>query len=207
VSPKNGDLAVANYGTQIYSYYGDGNIAIYRHGTGTPTYYGANNDNHFTTCAYDRHGDLLASTRTGYSGIWYYYTEFFYLPARSKDFLPMNLPGASSSGWGWIQGLAWDGKYWVMVYYNNLYQYTININATMIGDVKLSGDYGLVGQVAFYNAGRKSQATQVVGASTKNSGKAVVDYWNYPAGGTPIYDITQGLDTPFGVAISRGSGS
>lgn len=209
VSPKNGDLAVANYGTGIYTYsgYGNGNIAIYPHGHGTPVYYGASNYNHFSACAYDRHGDLLASTRWGYSGIVYYETGFVYLPHGSKTLLPMNLPTGTSSGWDWIQGLAWDGKYWVVVYYNHLYQYSINIQAKMVGDVKLSDGYGAVGQVAFYNGGRKAQATQVVGASSKNSGKSVVDYWSYPAGGNPVNDITKGLETPFGVAISLGSGS
>jgi len=46
---------------------------------------------HFSACAYDDRGDLLASSSNGYSG--HYYGDFDYLPKKSKNILSMNPPG------------------------------------------------------------------------------------------------------------------
>ncbi len=208
VARSSGDLAVANYGEKDYSYYGGGNVAVYKSGTGAPTFYGASNDNHFVACAYDDRGDLLAISETGYSGEWYYSPEFFYLPKHGTSFISMQLPNPySSSGWYYapVQGIAWDGKYWVIVSYDQLYRYTIDVKAQFVSRIDLSGSYGEIGPVAIYRKGFKGLGTQVVAASSKASGKGVVDYWHYPEGGSPIVDVTSDLDAPYGVAISLGS--
>lgn len=205
VAPSNGDLAVANYGQSDYSYYGDGNIAVYPKGQGSPSFYGAHSDNHFLGCAYDDRGDLLAVSETGYSGVWYYSPEFFYLPKHGTSLIPVQLPNPySSSGWYYepVQGVAWDGKYWIVVSRNQLYLYTINVKAEFVSRIELSGAYGDLGPVAIYRKTPKGVGTQVVAASSKFSGKGVADYWRYPAGGSPIAQITNDLAAPYGVAIS-----
>jgi hypothetical protein len=207
-SPSTGSLALANYGTKDYSYYGDGNIAIYQHASGSATIYGGSSDNHFTACAYDGHGDLLAVSETGYSGHWYYSPEFFYLPKDGKQLVPVTLPNPySSSGWYYqdVQGLAWDGKYWIVDSYNELYRYTINIKAQLVDRIALSGGDDNPGPVWIYRKNFKGAGTEAVAASSANSGKGIVDYWKYPAAGSPVDEITSDLDSPFGVAVSFGT--
>lgn len=201
VSPR-GNLAVANYGTENSSYYGDGNIAVWTHATGTPAYYADNNDNHFTSCAYDNHGDLLATTLSGYSGIWYYYTEFYYLPKGSSKAIYMKLPNPYfTSGWDYVQALGFDGQYWVVDSYGGLYRYTINVQATYVDRIVLKATYG-VGAVALYRKTLKTPATQVAGDSNSYNSHYAVDFFKYPAGGDPIAGVTKDLDAPAGLAIS-----
>jgi hypothetical protein len=105
--------------------------------------------------------------------------------------------------WSALQGLAWDGKYWV-IDYGDLYRYTINIKATYIDTITLSGGYGP--DIWIYRHGFKSRGVQVVAASG-SSGAGTAYYWSYPAGGNPIGTITKDLDSPSGVAASLGSPS
>jgi hypothetical protein len=200
VDHNTGNLAVAN---DPYGYYSKGNIAIWLHATGKPKiYYGASDNDHFTDCAYDDRGDLFTTSTYGYLT---FYTEFFYLPRLGSQLLLMNMPG-QQSGWGYVQGVAWDGKYWIVSMDNVLYQFTINIKAKLIGSVTLNGGYGVVSQISFYRKSFKSQATQVLGGSTSQGYKSsVVEFWKYPAGGNPFANVTKNLDQPFGTAISLGA--
>lgn len=200
-----GDLAVANYGETYANggpaYEGDGNLAIYIHGKGKPTYYGTRDD-HFSACAYDDRGDLLAASSNGYSG--YYYGDFAYLPKKSKSIIAMNLPGPNSTSswnWGFVDGIAYDGKDWI-VDDHVLYRYKINIKAEYVDTIKLTVGSG-AGGIAVYRRTPKSPVTQFVGAIGDYSETTDVGYWKYPAGGAPYYEITSNLDQPDGVAISR----
>lgn len=193
VDRLSGNLAVANFNQG----YGEGNLSVYLHGKGKPTVYAGD----FTACVYDDRGDLFATAEYGY---YDYYTEFFYLPKRSTKLLSIDLPGSSSSGWEYVQSLGWDGKYWVVVSYNRLFRYLIDIKAQHVDTIELTGGYGSVDQIWFYRKTAKAQATQVVGAAPFGA-KNDVGYWKYPAGGDPYYEITKDLDEPFGVAISLGT--
>jgi len=205
VSPTTGDLAVANYGQRQYSYYGSGNVAVYVRASGNPVFYGSSDDNHFMSVAYDDHGDLLALTDSGYSGHWYYYPYFYYLPKKSAKLILMNLPGPSRSWyWDYAVNVAFDGKYWV-VNSRDLYLYSINVQAQYIREVGLSSTYGGLGAVAFYRKSLKGEATQIIGPSDQYGGKSAIDFWKYPAGGGPIDTVTQDLDEPTGAAISMGT--
>jgi hypothetical protein len=198
IDPKTGDLAVANYSNA--SYYSDGNVAVYAHAKGKPAYYSSSDLQHPNGLGYDNYGDLLVTGFMLYGSSSYTYTYFGYLPAKSKTFKVMDLPPPESSGWPYVDGIAWDGKYWVVDAYGTLYQYSINIKAELVGTVELNGR-GSDGPVAFYYPNPKKQATQVVTTyGSENSSE--VDYYDYPAGGSPIHEITHGLDKPFGVAIS-----
>lgn len=204
VSPSNGDLAVAN--SPYSTYAKGGNIAIYPHGGGKPVILyaggGPTNGVHFTACAYDDHGDLLAMNEYHYSPFWYF--AFYYLAKNGTNLLPMSLPDMGySTHSGVVEGIAWDGKYWVVgPLYNELFQYTIDVKASEVGRVKL--DYGrlpFIGPVAIYRKTLKSQGTQLAGG-TGESSDALVDFFKYPAGGDPIAQISKDLAAPFGVAIS-----
>ncbi len=200
VNQSTGDLAVANYGG-----YSDkaGNIAVYLRGTGKPVLYTAATNDHFIACGYDRRGDLLAADYSGFSD--YYYGYFYYLPKHGVKLLLMNLPGPSRS-WAWdrVESVFWDGQYWVVGAYDTLYRYTINVKASYISSTQLNpGDF-YVNQVAMYKPIVKSHSAQVVGAA-ESSNSSAVDYWNYPAGGIPVGQITKGLDRAYGIAISLGA--
>ena len=197
VSAKTGDLAVANYG-----YYQAGNIAVYPHGSGLPTFYGGTRDDHFISCAYDDRGDLFAVSNAGYSGI--YYSQFYYLPKRGAQLVPMNLPGPSRS-WEWrgVRAVAWDGEYWLVDVYG-LYRFTINVKATYVDTITLQGD-GDLGPVWIFRKNLKSTGSQVVGVENSYGQTDSVDYWSYPAGGNLIAQITKDLDGPSGLAVSMGT--
>jgi hypothetical protein len=197
VDVKTGDLAIANYG-----YYQAANIAVYPHGSGKPILYGASRFDHFLSCAYDDRGDLLALSNYGYSE--FYYSHFYYLPKRGAQLVPMNLPGPSSSSeWGGVRAVAWDGKYWVIDDYA-LYRYTINVKATYVDTIDLSNN-GDLGPVWIYRKNLKSTGSQVVGVENNYDSSDSVDYWSYPAGGSLIAQITKDLDDPSGLAVSLGT--
>lgn len=206
IDPKTGNLAVANYGEGYDSgprndSGGNGNVAIYLHAKGKPSYYGANQ--HFTACGYDKYGDLLAASVENYSSSYYYSGDFDYLPARSKDFTQITLPGPRSSwNWGQILAIGWDGQYWV-VDDSAVYRYSINIRAQYFDTISLS-NAGDLGPVSIYRKTPKSPATQIVGTSGYTGYSSTdVTYWKYPAGGTPLYQISsKDLVKPYGVAIS-----
>jgi hypothetical protein len=195
VNPKNGDLAVANFSQA--SYYSQGNVAVYKHAKGKPAYYSDEDLYNVNGCAYDKYGDLLVAGFDNFSSSFYASGSFGYLPAGSTDFAPIDLPPPTTCcGWGEVAGVAWDGEYWtVEAYYDDIYQYSIDIKPELVGTVALSEE---AGPVAFYPDGEK-QAKQVVG--TDNFANDVY-YWNYPAGGGAFATITHGLARPFGVAIS-----
>lgn len=196
VNPKTGDVAVANFG-----YYQPGNVAVYPHGGGTPRIYGGGASDHFTSCAYDDRGDLLAASAYGYSS--FYSGAFYYLPKRGTQLFSIKLPGPTKYWeWGEVAGLAWDGAYWVVDAYQ-LYRYSINVGATYVDTVSRSG-IGEGGPVWIYRKNLKSVGTQVVGADNAFQNNAV-HYWKYPAGGSPFATITKGLDGPSGVTVSLGT--
>lgn len=197
VAPASGNLAVAN--DPYYSYYAKGNVAVYPHGGGTPKiYYGTTYNDHFNSVAYNDRGDLLTTSTYGYLN---FYTEFYYLPRGGSSLILMNLPPPYGSGWDYVQGVAFDGRYWLVLSFNTIYQFKINIKAQLVGSVKLYGGYSDSGPIAVYRKSLESVATQVVGANG-TSNKSAAEYWYYPAGGNPYATVTKGLDQPYGTAIS-----
>jgi hypothetical protein len=196
VDLKSGTLAVVNFsGGPDHR----GNIAIYLHGTGKPTYYTYLYD-HFESCGYDDRGDLLAASDRPQSDS--YLTTFTYLTKGSRKLRIMKLPGPSASWlWGGIEAIQFDGKYWVVDDGESLYRYKINVAAQYIDTIALSATYDGFGPIWLYRRSAGVRASQVVSGSVRQS-KDAVDYWDYPAGGTPIATMTKGLDRPYGVAIS-----
>ncbi len=195
INPKNGDLAVANE----YTSRGRGNVAVYAHAKGKPTYYTNPSMPSVIGCAYDKYGDLLTAAYYYGSGYPYDYAFFAYLPAKSHNYQLIDL---ISSYFGLsVYGVGWDGKYFTVDTQDKLYLYSINIKGQGEGTISLSGADG---PVAFNNTSPGKQATQAVsGSGSSSSDNAnTVDFWDYPAGGSPIVTLTHGVYRPFGVAIS-----
>lgn len=202
VDPSTGDLAVANYDQ---GYYSGGDIAVYPHGSGKPTIYTESDDDRFISCAYDDRGDLFVTDRYYYYYSYFYDIEFYYLPKHGSKLLSMDVADPnSSSGWPYIEGVGWDGTYWIVESYGDLYRFEINIKAKYVSETEMSSAYDPV-SFAFYRKKVKSPATQVVAATSGFSGAGEVDYWPYPTGGNPLHTITKDLDAPFGAAISLGT--
>lgn len=194
---SNGDLAVANFGQGYYSYH-PGTLVVYPHGSGQPVTYQASADDHFVNCTYDNRGDLLAESKNYYYYYFFYNYDFYYLPKHGTKLISMTIPGPSPSGWGEVDDIGWDGSYWVIASAGTLYRYTIGVQAKLFDTIQLSGGGGNFGRMAFYRKTPTSKASEFV-ETTGNS----VEFWNYPAGGNSIGEITKDLDGPVGVAISR----
>jgi hypothetical protein len=200
INPMNGDLAVANAGGDEYK---AGNISVYAHAGGTPTTYQGPYDDHFINCAYDDRGDLFISSQIVYYYSYFYNIAFYYLPKHGTQLIAEDLSDPYfSSGWPWVNSIAFDGKYWVVDSIGNLYLYQINILPQYEGELTFSSGYH-VGAVALYRKTLKGRATQVIGAAGTRSTSAV-DYWNYPGITTPIGSITKDLDDPVGLTVSLG---
>ncbi|MGC1381069.1 MAG: hypothetical protein WA814_08615 [Candidatus Baltobacteraceae bacterium] len=200
VNPANGDLAVANSASDEYK---PGNLSIYPHGSGTPATYQGPYDDHFINCAYDDRGDLFMNSQIVYYYSFFYSIAFYYLPKHGPKLIAEDLSEPYfSSGWPYVSSIAYDGKYWMVDAISDLYLYEINIKPQYEGDLTFSSSYR-VGVVALYRNTLKGRATQVVGAASTRSASAV-DYWKYPALGSPIGGITKDLDDPVGLTISFG---
>jgi len=198
VAPSSGDLAVANSG---YPYYEPGNLAIYRNGTGNPTYLhgsGLHGDE-FVGCTYGDRGALLAMTEYNVSSARHY--EFYYLAKNGTKLRPISLPNIGQDS---IQGLTWDGTYWVVGPTggrgDQLDLYSIGSRARYVGAVTLPQGY-LSGSVAIYRKNFVSRGTQIVGGVNDFYPEDSVLYWGYPAGGNPIGSF---VDYSVALAVSLG---
>jgi hypothetical protein len=195
VTPSTGDLAVANSG---YPYYKSGNLAIYRNGTGKPIFLhgsGLHGDE-FVGCTYDDRDDLLAMTQYNVSSVRHY--EFYYRANKGKKLRLILLPNIGQNS---IQGLTWDGKYWVVgPTGDQLDSYSIGSRARYVGTVTLPQGY-LSGSIAIYRKNFVSRGTQVVEGVNDYYPEYSVLYWEYPAGGDPMGSF---VDFSVALAISLG---
>lgn len=193
-----GNLAVANKTPKTYS----GNIAIYTKASGSPTILYDSAFSGFGTCVYDNRGNLLAADSGRYTGDDQY---FAWLPAKGKRFVNIKVPGATiGSYWEGVQGLQWDGLFYVIELYNRLARITVqNGEAYYIGSTEL-GEENVLGPGWIYDASRKKQGTQYVGISLdfNRSRYDGVEYFAYPQGGEGA--LFDGLGPPNALTISLG---
>ncbi len=194
IDPLTGNLAVANAGGGSS---GAGNIAVYEHASGEPTYYTDSSLSVFQSCVYDASGNLLVT-----DGNLKHDDAFFaWLPKGGSKLIDINVPGPRTSyNWSEVQGLQWDGKYFVIDGYNELFRVALlKGQAYYVGATYLDIDRPELYWV--YNNTKDQQGTQIVGASDNGSYSGVA-YFNYPAGGDSIYYISHGIDAPYGVTVS-----
>jgi hypothetical protein len=196
VDPQTGNLAVANYRTPNH---GAGGIVIYKHAAGKGEFYGPIKGLYYPIAlGYDDRGNLLIVSLVESSS--YDYASFALLPKGSQTFVPVELyQVGSGSPFENVKSLQWDGEYWAVADNDSILRYSIDRsgNATYEGTVALSGAGYAQNQFWITNF---PSGSQIVGA-LPNSNE--VAYWEYPAGGGSIATITEFLNDPYGVTVSR----
>ncbi len=193
VDSVTGALAVANEPGSSSR----GNIAIYSDARGTPKFYDDKNIDDFQACAYDNDGNLLVSSGQSNTKASY----FAWLPKGGRKLVDVSLRGPSQSWtWTFVNGVQWDGRFYVIDDYNSLYRVSvIGGQGYYVGQTSL-GYGGSGGPFWIYNNNPKKQGTEVVGPYSGY----YVDYWNYPSG-SPITSVYKGIDNPAAVTVSLGT--
>ncbi|MFY9663047.1 MAG: hypothetical protein WAK19_01225 [Candidatus Cybelea sp.] len=198
VDPQTGNLAAANYRT---SNRGAGGIVIYKRAAGKGEFYGPIKGLYSPIAlGYDDRGNLLIVSLDESSS--YDYASFALLPKGSQTFVPVELYQVSSgSPFENVKSLQWDGEYWAIADNGSILRYSIDRsgNATYEGAVALSGAGYAQNQLWITNFPGGSQIVGPVSYSNE------VGYWKYPAGGASIATITEFLNDPYGVTVSRRS--
>lgn len=201
VNPTTGDLAVAN-NSKVGG--GNGGVAIYRNAIGKPKIY-PNVLNSPIGCAYDNLGDLFVVSYFTY-GTGEAWATFAYLPRGARSFIKnVRLPGIKYYSQPQnVNGVRWDGEYWAVLYWGNIYEYSIDHNGT----ATLENETVLDKNGLIWNPGEFWIANgKVVTVETyQNTGtKNAINYWNYPSGGPLLDSINSYLNEPYGVAVSEAS--
>jgi hypothetical protein len=188
VSPLSGALAVANY-DQAYTNY-PGNLSVYRKAKRLGPPYVAEDFYYYWFAAYDASGNAYVNGQFSVYGENY---EFAELPAKSSQLRDVILPVSL----GFPGGIAWDGQYVALgdQSSNVIYEFAI-----AKGQAALKNTTTLDGVV--YGGQFAIDKSRLVMPNQTNSTSNVL-FYNYPAGGTPTRTITDGVDYPHAVAISR----
>jgi hypothetical protein len=192
-----GNLAVANESGQT----GSGNIAIYAKASGTPTILTDAAISEFGACVYDNQGNLLATNISKYEGT----SHFAWLPAGGAKLVNISIPGPYSYTWEGVQGLQWDGRYYVIDIYDGVIRIAIqNDEAYYVGETGYDNELDIFGPGWIYDTNPKKQGTQYVGLYIDRSVSKydAVAYLNYPAGNSVSF--LEGIGRPNAVAVSLG---
>jgi len=181
VNPPNGDLAVANGNTQVL---------LFHTGSSSPSIYSDANFSQTAFLGYDNSGNLFVDGMDS-SNRFFWYAE---LPAGSQTFTDIslnygNFPQLQSPG-----GIHWDGTHMAISDTQSTIYQTLgsNVVSTTAISTTCAFDFALV----------KSRRAPLV-APDQCTGGGVVDTFAYPGGGSPIKQITSGLNTPYGAVVSR----
>lgn len=193
VDLASGDLAVANDDGASQQ----GNITIWSGGsTEERTTFTDSALGYFIGCAYDGSGNLLVTNGRGYSNTP---TSFAWLPNGGTRLVNVKIPGPrSGDDWYSVDGIQWDGKYFVL---DQGYAYRISLlhgQAYYVGYTEFDPTGG---SYAIYDNTPGQQGTQIVVPFTDENVSGV-DLFHYPAGGQPVNEITHAIDRPTGVVVS-----
>lgn len=197
VSSATGDLAVAddNGGTA------EGDIAIWPHATGKPARYTDSTIYNVTGCVYDPRGNLFASGIAAGANT----ASFAWMAHGSAKLTNLFVPGPDTNfKWNSI-GVGWDGQYFTIDNYDISRILVTHGQAYYAGEVSPEfNGWRQNGPFTFYyQAGMATMAIAGVNNDSSYDSGAVL-FWNYPAAGNPTSEITHGVDSPYGVAISLG---
>jgi len=185
VDAATGNLAVTNFQNASRA---SGDVAIYQAASGTPTLYSDPNIYNYLYCVYDTKSNLYVDGKT-YNGL----DAFAELANNSAAFTDITLNPTIS----YAEDINWkSGKLVVGNTYENNQIYWFKIKKGVGNAVgypaALTHGYG-VQQFAIYGK-------VLIGALPSYPN---VSFWNYPAGGLPIYDIGfGGSSEPVGVVVS-----
>jgi hypothetical protein len=188
VDPTTGNLAVANDDGSS-----QGNIAIWPQGSGQPTRYTNSTLYNFVGCAYDANGNLLTTN----GGV------FAWLPRGGSTLANVVIPPPKSGGkWGGIEGIQWDGRLFALD--GGQYIYRVSVLHGLgyyIGYIGLDSE-GETGPYWIFTPKSKSQSAQILGGTYGGESDYYVASFDYPGGDGPLFEITHGIDVPFGVVVS-----
>lgn len=186
VDLRTGNLAVANFYKGVY---------VYPHGVGRAIVYTDRALDDYEALAYDDKGNLLVTDGCPYTSSCYG-SGFAYLPRGRGRLISIDIPGQSSgSRYDAVTGIQWDGRYFVL---DDYYLYRVTIRGDegrVVSETRITPTG--TNPVWIYNNDPQFEGTQVVGTTASD-----VDFWKYPAGGSPIARITHGLDNPFAASVS-----
>lgn len=182
VDPSSGDLAVVNN----VSSHGPGNVAIYAHARGRPTRYNFGFVFLWYFAAYDDRGNLFIDAADDVPSEPMALLE---LRRGSRGLAEITLNEAIHTP----GGVGWDGKHVTVA----------DSDASAIYRFSIAGTAGVkAGTTALRRGDFVTQyviaGTDVIGANFRG---ANVDFWKYPAGGTPLKTIG-GFAEPFGITLS-----
>lgn len=200
VDPSTNNLAVAN-NSKVAG--GNGGVAIYANASRKPVIY----SNVLTSpigCAYDDKGDLLVASYFTY-GTGLAWATFAYLPKGARSFIKnVTLPGIRYYSQPQnVNGVRWDGKYWAVLYWGNVYEYSIDHtgtatleNKTVLYKNNLKWNPG---EFWIANGEVVTVETYQYSSITKNA----INYWDYPSGGPLLDSLNSYLNNPYGIAVSE----
>ncbi len=191
-----GNLAVANVSSGTS---GTGNIAIFGSGSSKPAIYTDSAISEFAACTYDDKGNLLVTSGDKGSAL----SSFAWLAKGGKRLVNLDIPGrVKSYQWEDVQGLQWDGRYFVLDEYDAAARIAIqNAQAYYVGETVFE-DEQVQGPYWIYNANPRKQGTQIVGIYGHQS-YGEVNYFEYPDGDSIGY-IAQGISDVRSLAVSLG---
>ena len=190
VDPTTGNLAVTNWGYVWYK----GDVLIFTHATGNAKAYTGPGLWYYYSCSYDNKGNLFADGWDAYLDDVFALAE---LPKGGGTFTSISLlPNFNPP---LIGGIRWDGKYVAIADLGWVYKYSVAGNyAYGKGWVPLTSRW----PVGLFWIG-SVEGEQKILAPDHGDDRVAVQYWSYPAGGTPTATITGHLNEPFGVTVSK----
>jgi hypothetical protein len=186
VDPGTGNLAASN----IFTLSGaQGSVAVFAKAKGSPTFYQDADLHDVFFVGYDNKGNLFADGENA-SGRF----EFAELAKGSSTLKTIALSGGSITFPGTIR---WDGKNVAVGDQEYQGQATSAIDQTNGGGGQITGVTVLSGSVDV--VGFTIAKSVAIGP---DAGNATVEFYKYPAGGSPTKTLT-GFSAPYGSAISK----
>jgi hypothetical protein len=183
VDPTTGNLAVTANADSDKEKEGAGDVFIYRHSRGKPEKFRTSSLFEYLFLAYDNAGNLFVDGLTQSAPRQFAYAE---LPSGSKTMTPITLTGGSIASPGNVQ---WDGAHITIGDQSNAVIYQTE-GSEIVGSTPLTGSSDVVGY--FIDGGT---------VICPDFGNASVEFYNYPAGGSPTGKLT-GFREPFGAVVS-----
>jgi hypothetical protein len=182
VDPTTGNLAVTANADTDKEGEGQGEVYVYRHSRGKPERFRSSNLFNYSFLAYDNVGNLFVDGTQGYP------RQFAYaeLPSGSKTMTPIALTGGSIAVAGNVQ---WDGAHITVGDQHNAVIYQTE-GSQIVGSTPLTGSSDVMGYFI--------DGSTVI---CPDFGNATVEFYNYPAGGSPVSELT-GYRQPFGAVVS-----
>jgi len=183
VDPTTGNLAVAENADSDKEGEGAGDVFLYRHSRGKPEKFRSSSVFEYDFLAYDNAGNLFVDGLTQDAPRQFAYAE---LPSGSKTLTPITLTGGSIASPGNVQ---WDGAHITIGDQKNAVIYQTE-GSQIIGSTPLTGSSDVIGYFI--------DGSTVI---CPDFGNGTVEFYNYPAGGSPTNKLT-GYREPFGAVVS-----